>query len=182
MGGRLWAESEPGKGSAFHFTARLGVSSAAPDRSLTAPGARAALPSVTGQNSNLRILVVEDNRVNLKLAQALLKKRGFAATAAMDGKEAVAAYEGGQFDLILMDVQMPEMNGIEATAIIRERERTNGTHVPIIALTAHAMKGDRENCIAHGMDGYISKPLDAGRLFEEIDVVLSRGPNEVTAP
>jgi CheY-like chemotaxis protein len=117
----------------------------------------------------LRLLLAEDNAINQKLALRLLEKRGHAVTVVSTGKEALAALAEQRFDAVLMDVQMPEMDGFEATAAIRARERETGGHVPIIAMTAHAMKGDRELCLAAGMDGYISKPLQASELFEAIE-------------
>jgi signal transduction histidine kinase/DNA-binding response OmpR family regulator len=109
----------------------------------------------------LHILLAEDNAVNQRLATSLLERRGHRVTLAMNGREALAALERTSFDIILMDVQMPEMGGFEATGAIRARERERGGHVPIIAMTAHAMKGDRERCIDAGMDEYITKPLDS---------------------
>ena len=123
----------------------------------------------------LHVLVAEDHRVNQMLAVRLLEKRGHTVAVATNGNEAVAAVEGKRFDLILMDVQMPEMDGLDATAAIRRQEQeTTTTHVPIIGLTAHAMQGDREMCLAAGMDDYVSKPLSAGKLFEAIDRVTSQ--------
>jgi PAS domain S-box-containing protein len=113
----------------------------------------------------LRLLLAEDNAVNQKLATRLLEKRGHQVIVVGNGKEALAALEREHFDAVLMDVQMPEMDGFETTAAIRAR----GTHVPIVAMTAHAMKGDREKCLSMGMDGYVSKPLQAADLFEVIE-------------
>ncbi len=130
-----------------------------------------------GQRS-LRILVAEDNPVNQKLASRMLEKRGHTVVVAENGKEAVAAVEragAGGLDLVLMDVQMPGMNGFEATAAIREWERRNGGHLPIIAMTAHAMQGDRERCLEAGMDGYVSKPIHARELFAAIDRIVLGG-------
>jgi PAS domain S-box-containing protein len=107
----------------------------------------------------LRILLAEDSLPNQKLAVGLLTKWGHTVTVAGNGREAVAAWDTNPFDLILMDVQMPELDGLQATALIRERERATGRHIPIIAMTAHAMKGDREQCLSAGMDGYVPKPI-----------------------
>jgi two-component system, sensor histidine kinase and response regulator len=107
----------------------------------------------------LRLLLAEDNRVNQLVAQAFLKRDGHAVTVVDNGALAVAAAIGTSFDAIFMDVQMPEMNGLDATAAIRAHERQTGARVPIIAMTAHAMQGDRERCLAAGMDDYISKPI-----------------------
>jgi CheY-like chemotaxis protein len=116
----------------------------------------------------LRILLAEDNLVNQTLAARLIEKRGHAVTVVSSGREALAALETGSFDAILMDVQMPEMDGFEATAAIRNKEKTTGQHVPIIAMTAYAMRGDRERCLAAGMDSYVSKPIRPEELFREI--------------
>jgi CheY-like chemotaxis protein/nitrogen-specific signal transduction histidine kinase len=114
---------------------------------------------------SLRLLLAEDNAVNQRLAVSLLEKRGHRVVVAGNGREALAALEGQSFDAVLMDVQMPELDGFEATAAIRAREQRSGAHIPIIAMTAHAMKGDRERCLAAGMDGYVAKPLDPEELF-----------------
>jgi two-component system sensor histidine kinase/response regulator len=119
----------------------------------------------------LDILLAEDNVVNQKLAVHLLKKWGHQVTVAGTGKEALAALDRHSFDLVLMDVQMPEMDGIEATKAIRNREKGIDTHIPIIAMTAHAMQGDREQCLAAGMDGYVTKPLQTKHLFVAIERV-----------
>jgi two-component system sensor histidine kinase/response regulator len=120
----------------------------------------------------LRVLVAEDNVVNQALVVRLLEKQGHTAVVARNGKEALAILEnstGRAFDCVLMDVQMPEMDGFEATAAIRRKEETSGLHLPIIAMTAHAMKGDRERCLAAGMDGYVSKPIEPQELFEALE-------------
>jgi two-component system sensor histidine kinase/response regulator len=114
----------------------------------------------------LRVLLAEDNPINRELAVRLLSKRGHSVTVAANGKQAVAAVESESFDVVLMDVQMPEMDGFEATAAIRELEKARDKHTPIIAMTAHAMKGDRERCLAAGMDAYISKPIQFDELLE----------------
>jgi len=117
----------------------------------------------------LRVLLAEDNVSNQMVAVGLLKQEECAVVIAGDGKEALAALETAHFDVVLMDVQMPEMNGLEATAAIREREKETGAHVPIIAMTAHAMAGDEERCLAAGMDGYVPKPVKKSQLWEAID-------------
>ena len=138
-----------------------------------------------------RILVVEDNVVNQRLALRLLEKQGHSVRLAANGKEALAALEQEKFDLVLMDVQMPEMGGFEATSHVRTREQATGEHIPIIALTAHAMTGDRERCLEAGMDGYVSKPIqekDLLRVFEGIrlqpttGVAPNGGPSDTLAP
>ena len=110
----------------------------------------------------MRILLAEDNAVNQLLALRVLEKQGHQVVTASNGRAALERLEKATFDLILMDIQMPEMDGFEATAVIRKEEESTGKHLPIIAMTAHAMEGDRERCLAAGMDGYISKP-DPGR-------------------
>jgi CheY-like chemotaxis protein len=115
-----------------------------------------------------RILLAEDNRVNQRLALFLLEKMGHSVVVAENGKQAVAAHSRERFELILMDVQMPEMNGYEATAMIRESEKATGQRIPIVAMTAHAMTGDRERCLTAGMDDYVSKPVDAALLAQKI--------------
>ena len=117
----------------------------------------------------LKILLTEDGLVNQKVAIGLLSLRGHKVQVANNGHEALELAQRHRFDVILMDVQMPEMDGFEATAAIRANERLCGGHVPIIAMTAHAMKGDRERCLDAGMDGYISKPVDAAELYSSIE-------------
>ncbi|MFN3150267.1 response regulator [Bremerella sp.] len=120
--------------------------------------------------NGLRLLLVEDNPVNQRLAERLLEKRGHVVVIADNGRIALEILvKDDSFDVVLMDVQMPEMDGFEATAAIRDREKNQGTHIPILAMTAHAMKGDRERCIQAGMDSYISKPLNATLLYEELE-------------
>jgi CheY-like chemotaxis protein len=119
-----------------------------------------------------RILLAEDSVVNQKLAVGLLEKHGHSVVVACNGKEAVAAWAAQDFDVVLMDVEMPEMDGLEATAVIRVQEKQTGKHVPIVAMTAHAMKGDRERCLEAGMDDYVSKPIRARQLFDTLETVL----------
>jgi CheY-like chemotaxis protein/HPt (histidine-containing phosphotransfer) domain-containing protein len=122
------------------------------------------------------VLLAEDNAVNQRLAVRLLEKWGHGVTVAVNGRRAVEAWEQSPFDVVLMDVQMPEMSGVEAVAEIRRREASldPGRHIPIIAMTAHAMEGDREKCLAAGMDHYVTKPIDQRRLFEVIEGFLVR--------
>ena len=135
-----------------------------------------------GNGSPLRILLAEDNIVNQRVATVLLEKAGHVVTVAGNGVVALKALQSSVFDLVLMDVQMPEMSGTEATAAIREGERVCGGHIPIIALTAHAMKGDRERCLDGGADGYVAKPISPAALFAEIDAVIGGGDAQETAP
>jgi two-component system sensor histidine kinase/response regulator len=130
-------------------------------------------PQAAGET--LRILLAEDNLVNQRLTTRLLEKRGHRVVLAANGREALAALEKGNYDLLLMDIQMPEMNGMEATARIREKEKLTGRHQPIVALTAHAMKGDQELCLAAGMDGYLAKPIRAEELDQILDQFAARG-------
>ncbi len=124
-------------------------------------------------HNRARILLAEDNAVNQTLAVRLLEKRGYAVFVAADGQAAVAALEKDTFDLVLMDIQMPGMDGFEATSAIRKKEERTGRHIPIIAMTAHALKGDQERCIAAGMDGYVSKPIRTSEFFAVIEKMLS---------
>jgi signal transduction histidine kinase/CheY-like chemotaxis protein len=128
-----------------------------------------------------KVLLVEDNAVNQLLAVQLLKKQGCEVTVAGDGRAALDALENERFDIVLMDLQMPNMDGFEATAAIREKEKRTGDHIPIIAMTAHALKGDDERCFAAGMDGYIAKPIRTTRLFNAIERLIGvYGPKRQT--
>jgi two-component system, sensor histidine kinase and response regulator len=118
---------------------------------------------------SLHILIAEDNPINQKLAVRLLQKQGHTSIVANNGREALETWARQSFDAILMDMMMPEMDGLEATIAIREREKATGAHIPIIAITANAMTGDREKCLAAGMDEYISKPVDVTQLYEALD-------------
>jgi CheY-like chemotaxis protein len=147
----------------------------------------AAVAKVAERIRPLRILLAEDSLVNQKLAVALLEKYGQSVRVVSTGREAIAAVGAEPFDLVLMDVQMPEMDGLEATGLIRSREKRTGRHLPIIAMTAHAMRGDREKCLEAGMDDYVSKPIRAARLFETIAAVVpgavtAAGPGEAAEP
>jgi two-component system sensor histidine kinase/response regulator len=145
-------------------------------RVLHAGDSKGQIPLVTRYNVqdtavptvSLRILLAEDNLVNQRLAMRLLEKRGHQVTLAGNGQAAVTAAEKDTFDLVLMDLQMPEMDGFEATAALRAREKETGIHLPVIALTAHALKGDRERCLEAGMDGYLTKPIRS----QELDAIL----------
>ena len=125
------------------------------------------------EKQRLNILLAEDNKINQKFAVRLLEKRGHSVEVAYDGAEALVLLEQSQFDLILMDIQMPTLNGLEVTARIRENEKETGVHIPIIGLTAHAMKGDKERFLEAGMDGYVPKPIQPKELFEVIESVTS---------
>jgi signal transduction histidine kinase/CheY-like chemotaxis protein len=135
---------------------------------------RFSLHDARDPSAYLNVLLAEDNAVNQRLAVRLLEKRGHRVAVASNGREALVALEKEKFDLIFMDVQMPEMDGIEATVAIREKEKSTGVHLPIIALTAHAMKGDREQCLTAGMDGYLTKPIRPQELDEILEGYLAR--------
>ena len=124
--------------------------------------------------TRLNILLAEDNLVNQKLASTILKKMGHSVSVAIDGKEALSIWESGNFDVILMDVQMPNMDGFEATRIIREREKSTNSHIPILAMTAYAMKGDREKCLDAGMDGYLAKPINVIEFQETLGAIAQK--------
>ena len=186
MGGELQVESKVGEGSNFHFAVRLRLPSMDIIPPQQNPVQRKAAPppmdvptesqmlvmarsANTRNHRSLRILLVEDNDVNRRLAAKLLEKKGHSIAIACNGREALEALERETVDLILMDTQMPEMDGLEAIRRIREKEKHSGEHLPIISVTARAMRGDRESCLQAGADGYISKPLHASELFDAID-------------
>ena len=168
MGGGIRVESRAGEGSCFYFSAlvqRTGEND---------PG----MPEGAERRTNtsmraLHVLVAEDNRVNQKVLTHILEKQGHHVTLAETGREALEKLLEGGFDGILMDVQMPEMTGLEAARAIRRAERDSGYHIPILAMTAHAMKGDRERCLASGMDGYVSKPIRSQELLDALQAVIS---------
>ncbi len=160
MGGRIWLESELGKGSTFHITVRL---IPADCDEIVKP--RDDVPVLVELTRKLNILVVEDIEENAMLVTIRLEMEGQNVTLANNGIEAVEAFKNGQFDLILMDVQMPVMDGLEATRVLRELEKETGTHVPIIAMTASVMRNDVESCQRAGMDSFVGKPLDFQKLF-----------------
>ena len=168
MGGRIWLESNANAGATFHFTLRCGVVKPA-ERQPPAP-----LPEVRRSCPDMEILVVEDNAVNQRLVQRLLEKEGYAVEIVSTGRQAAAAVERRRFDLILMDIQMPEMDGLTATRLIREWERAHpdNPRIPIVAMTAHALSGDRERCLDAGMDGYLPKPI---RVAEVLEIIASFG-------
>jgi signal transduction histidine kinase/ligand-binding sensor domain-containing protein/CheY-like chemotaxis protein len=159
MGGQIMLASEPGKGSTFYFAIKAPVASPPPPM---------AQPPEEIPVRPMRILVAEDNRVNQHLILALLRKRGHAPAVAGNGVEALAAIERDSFDLVLMDIQMPEMDGLEAVRRIRKAEEMTGLHLPVVAMTARAMAGDREAILAAGMDDYLEKPVQ----LERLDAVL----------
>jgi two-component system sensor histidine kinase/response regulator len=143
-------------------------------------GASAATQRRRTAQQKLRILVAEDNPVNQDLAMHLLQRRGHSVILAENGRQAISAVERHKFDLVLMDVQMPEMGGLEATQAIREKEKTTGAHLPIIAMTAHAMQGDRQKCLDAGMDGYLSKPLDPKTFLRTVEESVTATVSDAT--
>ncbi len=183
MEGRIWLESPwpeaagagSGPGSAFHFTARLGICAEKPvDPAAASPPTPWTAEACAHESRRLRILVCEDNPVNQKLIVRVLEAKGHRVEVAADGKAGVDLVAAQPFDLVFMDVQMPRMDGLEATSLIRSMEsaRAERRHVPILAMTAHAMKGDRERCLSAGMDGYVNKPARSREIYAAIESVL----------
>ena len=192
MGGRIWVESQAGVGTTFHFTASFGVTDRDEESETSTNGA--TRPDKTVGSSRfirpsrpLRILIAEDNLVNQKVARSLLEKHGHLVTVVDNGVETVRMTDEGAFDVVLMDVQMPVMSGLDATRRIREREASNvarptfdvprstfdaSRRLPIVGLTARAMPGDCATCLQSGMDDYVTKPFHAKELFEAIERVL----------
>jgi PAS domain S-box-containing protein len=168
MGGKLLVDSQPGKGSTFRFELAfdLAEEELSGDSGIKEPLSEVEVPVVT----DLSVLLAEDNLVNQKLAVALLEKRGHRVDVSLDGRQAVDMFTKGAYDLIFMDVEMPEMDGVEATKQIRRIESASGKRVPIIAMTAHAMMGDEERMLKSGMDAYLAKPID----FERLDRIIHK--------
>jgi two-component system sensor histidine kinase/response regulator len=162
MGGKMWVESELGCGAQFHFTARVGTSEKTIE---TGPRQRSS-DKARGPQDFLRVLVAEDNRVNQSLVKRLLEKRGHRVVVVANGREVLEALKKENYDLVLMDMHMPEMDGFEATAAIRESEKESGFHQRVIAFTAST---DRESCLAAGMDGYLSKPIRTPEFVELLE-------------
>jgi PAS domain S-box-containing protein len=181
MGGRIWVQSEVSQGSAFHFV--LPFRLASPGQLPRAAGAAVCPPGVALRA--LRVLVADDNHANRMLATRILEKRGHSVLAAADGLEAKSILDREPVDVALLDVQMPQLDGLSITREIRRREERVDTHLPIVAITAHAMKGDRERCLAAGVDAYLAKPLGAKQLYtlvESLGAGLSESIPHRTAP
>lgn len=181
MDGRVWVESEEGKGSRFNFILRLKATKLASTQEVNSDGQMVAVDAKSSESQvpddglgRVRVLLAEDNILNQKIAVRILEKRGWEVVCAVNGKEALDLLGKNHFDLILMDDQMPEMTGVEATVIIRNEEKQTGLHIPIIAMTANAMTGDREKYLALGMDAYVSKPIDREMLFQTITNLLQQ--------
>jgi CheY-like chemotaxis protein len=164
MGGRIWVESNAGPGSVFHFTALFEAGPVVAGLSAAMPAAAEDSPEVC-----VRVLLAEDNAVNQTVAKRLLERRGHSVVVARDGRQAVDLARSMEFDVILMDLQMPEMDGFEAAAAIRAHQEAANRYAPIVAMTASAMSGDREKCLEAGMDGYIAKPVDARELASTVE-------------
>jgi len=195
MGGHLWVESEPGSGSTFHFVLPFAVEPTVEDGAGTTAVTQADRPSLFGEDvatragsgngratRHLQILLAEDNFTNQQLVVRLLEKRGHVVTVAGDGHQALEAMARARFDAVLMDIQMPGLDGLEATAAIRASEAGTGHHVPIVAVTAHAMSGDADRFLAAGMDAYLAKPINPDQLFEILDRLTTPAPSGLARP
>jgi signal transduction histidine kinase/ActR/RegA family two-component response regulator len=172
MDGKISVESVPGTGTTFRFNVCLRQAPQAGTVQPPAPCQTSRRVELKILSGPLHILLVEDEYINQTLAVSLLEREGWQVTVAGDGQEALEKHQPGQFDLILMDIQMPNIDGYAATQAIRSKEAKSGCHTPIIAMTAYAVKGDREKCLAAGMDGYISKPVNPEQVRREIESVL----------
>jgi two-component system, sensor histidine kinase and response regulator len=194
MGGTIWVESDLGAGSSFHFTAMLGIQQDDPHETAGVhtpepnkvmrnslerdilPGQEIRAEQAKNLKHPLRILLAEDDPVSQLLVVHTLEKHGHKVVVAGNGMEAIAAYDQGDLDLIIMDAQMPVMNGFDATVTIREKEKESGTHIPILALTAHSMKMDRDRCLVCGMDNYVAKPVRMHELLVAIKKLAHEMP------
>ncbi len=177
MGGGIWLESEEMKGSTFYFTAKFKLIKRRAEIPASA-GERAGFSNTAPAKKldRLSVLLAEDNVVNQKIAVKLLEKRGWQVKAVDNGQEVLDILDKENFDLILMDAQMPILDGLATTRMIRENERKTGKRIPIVALTARAMNDDKKKCLDVGMDGYVSKPIDINNLYETIEGIFKQGP------
>jgi CheY-like chemotaxis protein len=172
MGGKIAVKSKPGVGTTFYFTLRFLLGPAGTTVHKIAADTPVQSTGTKLSGKPLHILLVEDEYINQTLAATVLEREGWQVEVAENGIQAIEILKDTVFDLILMDIQMPELNGYETTRAIRRQEISTGRHVPIIAMTAYAVRGDREECLAAGMDGYISKPVRSDILIHEIETVL----------
>jgi len=166
MGGHIGVESEKGKGSTFYFYLKF-KQGRPPEVKVN------QVPAIRKSTRSIKILLVEDDIVNQKVILKILRKNGYLVDTANNGKEALKLFEVGKYDIILMDIQMPEMNGVEATRRIKEIEEPHGKHTPIVAITAYALLGDMERFLSLGMDGYISKPIQMDELYDTIESFIA---------
>jgi PAS domain S-box-containing protein len=171
MSGQIWVESHPGEGSHFHFTAAVGACS---ENIAESTPVALASTSPTEPSIKLRILVAEDNRINQIVVERFLKSRGHATVIVADGRQALDLLAQESFDLLITDIQMPEMDGYQVATAIRLSEKLTGKHLPVIGLTAHAFAEDRKKCLDAGMDAYLSKPIAPEELFRTVDALASR--------
>jgi CheY-like chemotaxis protein/anti-sigma regulatory factor (Ser/Thr protein kinase) len=160
MGGKITVTSEEGKGSAFSFRIPFGEADTVGEAAVSPEKTMAAVDSPSEEQNRPRLLLAEDDQTIRNILQVMLQRSNYEIDIAENGHKAVDMWEKGSYDLILMDVQMPLLNGFEATAAIRGKESSRGGHIPIIAMTAHALKEDENRCLAAGMDAYISKPIN----------------------
>ena len=165
MNGEIWAESNAGEGSSFYFTCRLEKSDAEYSPGLTGVINR----EDSAKEDVFKLLIVEDDSISRMVMESFVRKKGWQVIFAENGKEALDAYSEQKFNLILMDVQLPVLDGYKATRVVRQIESQKGTYTPIIAMTAHALKGDREKCLKSGMDDYLSKPIDADKFYAIVE-------------
>ena len=188
MGGCIWVEDGPDReagctrGSLFHFTAVF----AQPGDHALAPTGGEPAPTPLLTTRTLHILLADDERINRILAAGLLKQQGWRVSEVENGRQALEAMTGNNFDLVLMDLEMPEIDGLEVTRRFREQEIATGNHLPIIAITAHAITGYREQCLAAGMDDYLSKPFELDKLLRMIARLVpeagARAPEPTASP